>query len=122
MYCVICRSNYLNVQDIILIPNITLKERNFIHKVVSIRLHPVSFFRSSFDSALFLSLNSFSYFFHPLKFPSYPFLRLSFTFLLFPLFILPLLPSFQLSPPPFLLLLPPIPSLHPPPIHSFRDP
>ena len=65
MYCVICRSNYLNVQDIILIPNMTLKERNFIHKVVSIRLHPVSFFPFPviFDSALFLSLNSFSYFF-----------------------------------------------------------
>ena len=65
MYCVICRSNYLNVQDIILIPNMTLKERNFIHKGVSIRLHPVSFFPFPviFDSALFLSLNSFSYFF-----------------------------------------------------------
>ena len=109
--------NYLNVQDIILIPNITLKERNFIHKVIFIRLHPVSFF--PFPVIFWFGTFSFSehlilFFFHRINFPSYPFLRLSFTFLLFPLFILPVLPSFQLPPPLFLLLLPPIPSLHPP--------
>ena len=95
MYCVICRSNYLNVQDIILIPNMTLKERNFIHKVVSIRLHPVSFFPFPviFDSALFLSLNSFSYFFV---------IESNFLLTLFFVFLLPSFYSLSLSSPYFL--------------------